>query len=66
MMTAKRLEFPEVKGVNTISRKLNMAGAYFEQNLNRIIGYQAARVPIALCAFAGVGLLGGMFGLGAG
>lgn len=66
IMFVRRVEFPEVKQVDGTSRVLRMAGAYFEPTLNKLIEYKATRVPIALLAFAGVGFLAGMFGLGAG
>ncbi len=66
MLTAKRVEFPEAGRIDGISRLLSMNGAYFEPTLNKLIEYKATRVPLALIAFAGVGFLAGMFGLGAG
>ncbi len=66
MILSKRVEFPEVKYVDRLSRVLGMRGAYYELSLGKTIEYQATRAPLALLAFAGVGLLAGMFGLGAG
>ena len=66
MSMAKRVEFPEVNYVDGMSRMLGMKGAYFEPSLNKVVEYQATRTPLALAAFAGVGILAGMFGLGAG
>ncbi len=66
MMTAKRVEFPKAKDPDPVSRLFNMRGEYFERTLNTIVQYQASRAGLGLLAFAGVGILAGMFGLGAG
>ncbi len=66
MLTSKRVEFPEVKKVDSISQKLGIAGAWFEPSLNRVVEYRTTNMAIALPAFAAVGFIAGMFGLGAG
>jgi len=66
MMISKRVEFPEVKEMDPIARFFNLTGAYYEPALGRIVEYKVTRTPLALLAFAGVGFIAGMFGLGAG
>ena len=66
MLTVKRVEFPEPKNPDIVSRALNMRGSYFERTLNKVVNYHVSRGALGLAAFAGVGLLAGMFGLGAG
>ncbi len=68
MSKAKKLEFPEVKeeDVDPISKKLDITGAWFEPNLNKVVHYRTTKMPIGFVAFALVGMIAGMFGLGAG
>ena len=66
MSKAKKLEFPEVKEIDSISKMLDISGAWFEPNLNKVVHYRTTKMPIGLFAFAVVGMIAGMFGLGAG
>ncbi len=66
MSKAKKLEFPEVTGQDPISEKLDISGAWFEPNLNKVVNYKTTKMPVGLFAFAMVGMVAGMFGLGAG
>ncbi len=66
MMTAKKLEFPEVTSQDAISAKLDISGAWFEPSLNKVVKYRTTKMPVGLVAFAVVGMIAGMFGLGAG
>ncbi len=66
MGKSKRVEFPEVEKVDSLSQKLGMTGAWFEPSLDRVVEYQTTNLTIALPAFAAVGFIAGMFGLGAG
>lgn len=66
MVTSKRIEFPEVKSIDSISKRLGLSGSWYEPSLNRAVHYKLTRLPFALPAFAAVGFIAGMFGLGAG
>ncbi|HIP25478.1 MAG TPA: sulfite exporter TauE/SafE family protein [Archaeoglobus profundus] len=66
MLTSKRVDFPEVKSVDRISESLNLKGEWYEPTLNKVVEYRVTNLTIALPAFAGVGFIAGMFGLGAG
>ncbi len=66
MLTSKRVEFPEVKEVDSLSEKLELKGAWYEPTLGKVVEYRVTNMKIALPAFAGVGFIAGMFGLGAG
>ncbi len=68
MTTSKRVEFPEVKpeDVDSLSRKLNLMGAWYEPSLDKIVEYRVKNLPIGLGIFAVIGFIAGMFGLGAG
>lgn len=68
MMVSKKLEFPNVgeDDVDSWSKKLKIGGSWFEPNLGRVVDYKIKNLPKALGIFAIIGLLAGMFGLGAG
>jgi uncharacterized membrane protein YfcA len=51
---------------DSLGAALRMHGVYHEPALGRDVPWQAQRTPAALAAFAGIGILAGMFGLGAG
>jgi len=66
MVTSKKVEFPEVKEMDTLSQKLRLAGAWFEPSLNKVVEYKVTRFHWGLLGFVGAGFIAGMFGLGAG
>lgn len=66
MLTSKRVEFPEVKSVDSLSKKLELEGEWYEPTLDKVVKYRVTNMKIALPAFAAVGFIAGMFGLGAG
>ncbi len=66
MATSKRVEFPEVDKQDNLSRKLGIQGAWYEPSLERVVEYKTKNMAIAIPAFAMVGFIAGMFGLGAG
>jgi len=45
---------------------LGLRGSYHDPALGHDVAWAARRVPAGLAAFAGIGLVGGLFGLGAG
>jgi uncharacterized membrane protein YfcA len=45
---------------------LGLRGTFHDPALNRDVDWAARRTPAGLAAFGGIGLVGGMFGLGAG
>ncbi|WP_156955592.1 sulfite exporter TauE/SafE family protein [Thermodesulfobacterium hydrogeniphilum] len=66
MLTSKRVEFPEVKEQDNLSKALGLTGSWFEPTLNKIVEYRITRLPVGIFFFALVGFIAGMFGLGAG
>ncbi len=66
MLTSKRVEFPEVKKVDRLSELLDIRGAWYEPSLDKVVEYRTTNMALALPAFAAVGFIAGMFGLGAG
>jgi uncharacterized membrane protein YfcA len=66
MWRAPRPELSHSVGSDALASAFGMHGVYFDPALGREVEWTARRTPAALGAFAGVGVLAGMFGLGAG
>lgn len=62
----KGVQNPEVKSVDRLSKKLGLGMAYWEESQDRVVDYQVSRSPVAILLFCGIGLLSGLFGIGAG
>lgn len=61
-----KTEYPEVENVDGFTERLGLAMSYQEQSLNKIVHYKVKRAPVGLLLFCFVGLISGLFGLGAG
>ena len=66
MLTAKKSEFPEVEKADKLSSALRICGIYTEQSTGQEIDWKVHRTPLGLCLFVIIGVMAGMFGLGAG
>ncbi len=66
MLTAKKAEFPDIQEPDKLSSALQIYGVYYEETLGRDIDWKIHRTPVGLLLFVGVGIMAGMFGLGAG
>jgi uncharacterized protein len=66
MWRAGKSEHPHVPRSDALSAALSMHGVYHDHALGRQVSWKVHRTPAALVAFGGIGLLAGMFGLGAG
>jgi len=66
MLLAKRSEFPEVKKPDALGLALKIYGIYYEPTVGKEVKWQVHRTPLALFFFIIIGLMAGMFGLGAG
>ena len=66
MWRAGRSDYPSVPHADPIAAALGMHGVYHDPAAGRDIEWRVHRTPAALVAFAGIGMLAGMFGLGAG
>jgi hypothetical protein len=66
MWRAGKSEHPEVPRPDALGVALGMHGSYHDGASGREVAWQVHRTPAAFAAFAGIGLLAGMFGLGAG
>jgi hypothetical protein len=63
---SRRVEFPEVKKIDLISKKLDLRGSWYEPSLDEVVEYRSTNLHIALPLFGIIGFIAGMFGLGAG
>ncbi len=66
MFFAKKSEFPEVPKPDALSQSLRIMGIYHEPTLGKDINWQIHRTPVGLGLFVIIGVMAGMFGLGAG
>lgn len=66
MYFSKKSEYPEVPKADALSTALRINGIYHEPHMQKDINWHIHRTPYALVTFVGIGLMAGMFGLGAG
>jgi uncharacterized membrane protein YfcA len=66
MWRAKKSEFPLVDTPDALSRALHLHGIFVDGSTGLSHVWQAHRTPLGLVLFIGIGLVAGMFGLGAG
>ncbi len=66
MLLAKKSELPDVPKADRLSSALKIYGVYREESTGQIINWKIHRTPIGLCLFVVIGVMAGMFGLGAG
>jgi hypothetical protein len=62
----RRVEYPEVKEVDSITERLRLSASYYEQSLDKVVSYKVRKAPVGVLLFCFVGLVSGLFGLGAG
>jgi uncharacterized membrane protein YfcA len=66
MMAAKKSEFPRVEHADRLSSILQIHGVYREASLGQTIDWRVHRTIPGLLLFIVIGVMAGMFGLGAG
>ncbi len=66
MLTAKKSTIPDVPEADKLSSALRIYGVYYEPSLKQNINWKVHRTPLGLCLFVIIGVMAGMFGLGAG
>jgi len=66
MLTAKKSTIPDVPKADRLSSALRIYGVYQEASTGETINWKIHRTPLGLCLFVIIGLMAGMFGLGAG
>jgi uncharacterized membrane protein YfcA len=66
MLVAKKSTFPDVPRADRLSAALGIYGVYTEASTGEAIHWKIHRTPLGLCLFVVIGIMAGMFGLGAG
>ena len=66
MSVARKAEFPEVPQADRLSSALRIHGIYREASLGQTIDWKIHRTVTGLLLFVVIGVMAGMFGLGAG
>jgi uncharacterized protein len=66
MLSARKSEFPQVDRQDRLSSALRMHGVFIDGASGRQVDWQVHRTPLGLLLFLGIGVLAGMFGIGAG
>ena len=66
MAIAKKSEYPDVKKADNLSTALRISGVYHEVSTGQDINWKIHRTPQGLATFIIIGVMAGMFGLGAG
>lgn len=66
MLVAKKSEYPTVATADRLSTALRLTGVYHEASTGQDIDWKIHRTPQGLATFIVIGVMAGMFGLGAG
>ena len=66
MLVSKKSEFPHVAQPDRLSSALGIHGVFFDGASGRAIDWQVHHTPLGLVLFLAIGVMAGMFGLGAG
>ncbi len=66
MLLAKKSEYPDVRQADNLSTALRISGVYHEVSTGQNINWKIHRTPQGLSLFIIIGVMAGMFGLGAG
>ena len=66
MLKAKRSEYPTVQRPDALGQALGMHGIFVDGASGRAMPWQVHRTPAGLALFLAIGVMAGMFGLGAG
>lgn len=66
MALAKKSDYPDVPKADNLSQALRISGVYFEPSTQHEVEWKIHRTPQGLATFILIGIMAGMFGLGAG
>jgi uncharacterized membrane protein YfcA len=66
MLVSKKSEFPHVPQPDRLSAALGIHGVFIDGASGRSIDWQVHRTPMGLVLFLAIGVMAGMFGIGAG
>lgn len=66
MWRARKVDYPAVRRMGNLARSLRLAGVYRDPSIGRDVWWKVHRTRRGYALFAGIGLIAGMFGIGAG
>jgi len=66
MLVSKKSEFPQVAQPDALAQALALNGIFIDGASRRVVNWQVHRTIPGLLTFLGIGVLAGMFGIGAG
>lgn len=66
MLAARKSAYPEVRKPDALSTALGMYGVYHDPFSGKDIDWKIHRTPVGLAMFVLIGMLAGLFGIGAG
>ncbi|MBI5042360.1 MAG: sulfite exporter TauE/SafE family protein [Nitrospirae bacterium] len=66
MIIARKSDYPDVKEADALSSALRITGIYYEPSTGEEVNWKIHRTPLGLALFVIIGIMAGMFGLGAG
>jgi len=66
LILSKNTEKPVVGKQDALGLALGMGGAYLDESTKETVGWKTQRTPLGLVMFVFIGMIAGMFGLGAG
>ena len=66
MASARKSELPDVAAPDRLSAALEIHGVFYDAASGRVVEWRVHRTPAGLVLFIGIGMLAGMFGMGAG
>jgi uncharacterized membrane protein YfcA len=66
MLMAGKSEFPQVERPDALASALRLNGVFVDRAAGRRVDWQVHRTPVGLAVFVLIGVLAGMFGIGAG
>ncbi|MGB9825492.1 MAG: sulfite exporter TauE/SafE family protein, partial [Desulfofundulus sp.] len=65
-IVSKNTEFPQIGGSDKLARFLGIGGTYYERSSDKTIDWSVWRTPQGFLLFTAIGVMAGMFGVGAG
>jgi uncharacterized protein len=63
---SKNSEIPKIGEPDSLARYFKIGGTYYESSNGKDVNWTAWRLPQGLLLFCGIGIIAGMFGIGAG
>lgn len=66
MLMSRSSEFPQVAAPDVLSRSLALHGVFVDRASGRTVQWQVHHTAAGLVAFTGIGVMAGLFGIGAG